>query len=81
LIHRELGDNRGAINDHTQVIRLVPDWANAYYNRGLSYRDLGEKPQALEDFKKAAELYKQQNRREDYQDAIDRIKELLSGRV
>lgn len=81
LIHRELGDNRGAINDHTQVIRLVPDWADAYYNRGLSYRDLEEKPKALEDFKKAAELYKQQNRKEDYQDAIDRIKELLSGRV
>jgi tetratricopeptide (TPR) repeat protein len=76
-----LGDNRGAINDYTQVIRLVPDWADAYYNRGLSYRDLEEKPKALEDFKKAAELYKQQNRREDYQDAIDRIKELLSGRV
>ncbi|ARI79743.1 hypothetical protein [Microcystis aeruginosa] len=47
----------------------------------VSYRDLGEKPKALEDFKKAAELYKQQNRKEDYQDAIDRINELLGGRV
>ena len=81
MIHRELGDNRGAINDHTQVIRLVPDWANAYYNRGLSYRDLGEKPKALEDFKKAAVLYKQQTRTEDYQDAIDSINDPIGARL
>ena len=32
----ELGDHRGAISHYTQAIRLKPNFADAYYNRGVA---------------------------------------------
>ncbi len=65
-----------AIADFNQAIRLDPNDAMAYYNRGLIYRNQGDNQAALSDFQKAANLYQQQGRQDDYQDAINRIKEL-----
>jgi len=48
----------------------------AYSNRGSAYSDLGDKQKAIRDFQKAAELYKQQGKTSDYQDALNRIKKL-----
>jgi tetratricopeptide (TPR) repeat protein len=70
------GDNQGAIADYDQAIKLDPDYAHAYYNRGNSKSDLGDKQGAIADYQKAAELYQQQENTQDYQDAMDRIKEL-----
>ena len=38
-----LGDKQGAIADYTEVVRLKPDDADAYYNRGIAKSDLGNK--------------------------------------
>jgi hypothetical protein len=70
------GDNRGAIEDYDQAIQLKSDYADAYYNRGNSYQSLGNKQSAIADFQKAANLYQQQEKTEDYQDALNRVKKL-----
>ena len=55
-----LGDYQGAIADYNQAIRLKPDLAEAYHNRGLIRQARGEKQEALADFHKAAELFQKQ---------------------
>ncbi|MFM6753833.1 MAG: hypothetical protein ACKPJ8_02325, partial [Dolichospermum sp.] len=45
-----------------------------YYNRGEIGYELGDKFNAIEDFKKAAEIYKHKGQEIDYQDAIEKIK-------
>jgi tetratricopeptide (TPR) repeat protein len=54
------GDFQGAIGDYNQVIKLNPDFALAYVNRGFARSDLGDKQGAIEDLQKAIALYRQQ---------------------
>jgi len=44
-----------AIADYTEAIRLNPEHADAYYNRGISYKKLGQYDQACEDIQKSAD--------------------------
>ena len=37
-----LGQHQNAINNYTKVIQLDPEYANAYNNRGIAYRALGQ---------------------------------------
>ncbi|MEH2195387.1 MAG: tetratricopeptide repeat protein [Nostoc sp.] len=71
-----LGDKRAAIEDYTQAININPNYADAYISRGNAHSALGHKQAAIEDFRKAADLYKQQGRESNYQDALNRIKQL-----
>ena len=41
---------------YTEAIRLDPNYALAYYNRGVAYQNIGEKDKADADFAKAKEL-------------------------
>ena len=45
-----------AIADFDEAIKLNPNDANAYYNRGLAYKKKGDKEQAIADFRKALEI-------------------------
>ena len=49
-------DNDGAIHDLTELIRMRPDFAPAYQNRGLAYLDKGEIDRAIQDFNEAIHL-------------------------
>ena len=71
-----LGDNQGAIADFNQAIKLKPDYAEAYHNRGSSFKGLNDTQNAINDFRQAAKLYQQQNKMQDYQDAINQLKKL-----
>jgi tetratricopeptide (TPR) repeat protein len=75
-VRKELGDKQGAIDDYTQAIKINPNYAQAYYNRGNARSALGDNFQAISDFQQAAQLYQQQGNNEDYQDALNRIREL-----
>ncbi|WP_084386904.1 tetratricopeptide repeat protein [Anabaena sp. CA = ATCC 33047] len=75
-VHYALGDKQAAIEDYTQAININPNDADAYYNRGNARSALGRKQAAILDFRKSADLYKQQGKESDYQDALNRIKEL-----
>ncbi|MBD2453671.1 tetratricopeptide repeat protein [Nostoc sp. FACHB-87] len=76
LAKSELGDKQGAISDYNQAIQIKLDFAQAYINRGVAKYLLGDKQGAIADFNQAAQLYSQQNKMSDYQDALDRVKKL-----
>ncbi|MFN7383050.1 MAG: tetratricopeptide repeat protein [Dolichospermum sp.] len=75
-VRNELGDKQGAIDDYNQAIKFNPNLALAYYNRGVVRYELGDKQGTIDDFQQAAKLYQQQGKNQDYQDALNRIKEL-----
>lgn len=45
-----------AKTNYDMAISLQPDMANAYYNRGQLHRTTGRTPEAIPDYRKAAEL-------------------------
>ena len=49
-------DSGRAIADYTEATRLDPDFAEAYYNRGLAHGENGENDRAEEDLAQATEL-------------------------
>ena len=52
-----LGNNPAALDDFTKYIKLDAEDATAYFNRGVAYYAIGGRtPDAVADFKKAAEL-------------------------
>jgi tetratricopeptide (TPR) repeat protein len=61
LMQRQWND---AIEDYTQVIQLAPDKAKAYFNRGVAYSNSERQMEAKEDFRQAANLYRQQGNAE-----------------
>ncbi|MBH8552786.1 tetratricopeptide repeat protein [Nostocaceae cyanobacterium CENA357] len=64
------------IEDYNQTIRLDSSYAPAYYNRGLAYTQLNNKQAAIADYQKAADLYQQQGKTKDSQDALEKIQKL-----
>jgi len=50
------GKYREAIQEYTLVIKINPNSARAYFNRGVSHKKLGENQPALKDLKIAAKL-------------------------
>ena len=51
-----LGDYKGAITDYTQAIRLNPDYAGAYLNRGAAKDHLGQHFASIADYDIAIRL-------------------------
>ena len=51
-----LGENRRAIEDFDQALRIDPGFAIAYSNRGLAYNNLGEHRRAIEDYDQAIRI-------------------------
>ena len=64
------------LKDYNEAIRLKPNYAEAYYNRGLIKKEGSEKQEALADFRKASEIHQQQGNTEFYNQSRDRIREL-----
>lgn len=57
-----------AENDASRAIGINPNFADAWFNRGLAYEKQGDYKRMLEDFKQAASLNESYNRQ--YQDAL-----------
>lgn len=52
----EIGAPEEAISEFTLVIKMVPDFAQAYHGRGLAYYEKENYEKAMEDYNKAIEL-------------------------
>jgi tetratricopeptide (TPR) repeat protein len=65
---------QGALSDYNQAISLDPKYSDAYYNRGVLKKD--DIQGAIQDFRQAARLYREQGQTQDLQDAIDRLRQL-----
>jgi hypothetical protein len=60
-----------------KLYELILTPASAYQNRGVARRDSGDKPEATQDFQKAADLYQQQgDKNNNYEKAINILRRL-----
>jgi tetratricopeptide (TPR) repeat protein len=75
VARRQMGDTQGAIADFTQAIQLKPDYAKAYFNRGVSHYELGDQQHAIADLQRASDLFKQQGKTTEYQNAMKLLRE------
>lgn len=76
LIYFHQKNLKGAIQDFAQSIRINPNNASAYFNRGLIRRQVNDKNGAAEDFQKAASLFLEQGRADDYQKAQNELNQI-----
>jgi hypothetical protein len=72
---------QGAIYDFTQAINMNSKYVIAYYNRGNAYYTLGKYQDAIDDFNKAASIYKQENNFHDYHKTLEQLKNIQSDDV
>jgi tetratricopeptide (TPR) repeat protein len=76
LALQRTGDMAGAIAAYSLGIELNPSYAKAYHNRGLAQSHLGNKREALNDFRSAANYFFEQGDIASYQKARDLSKQL-----
>ncbi len=77
IIHgRNLKDYPAAKADFDRAIEINPNYGDAYYNRARVREFLEDKPGAIADYQKAAELYQKDGNTNDYQDAIKHLQML-----
>ena len=54
--YQKQGNNEGAIEYYNRAIKLKPDFAEAYNNRGIAYSDKDDFGQAIKDYNEAIKL-------------------------
>jgi tetratricopeptide (TPR) repeat protein/S1-C subfamily serine protease len=75
-IYRESGDYENAIAHYTKALEIQPNWAEAYQHRGLARSEKKDNARSREDLQKAAQLYQQQGKMEEYQTVLSQLKKL-----
>lgn len=73
-----LGYIQSAIESYTAAIARQRDYAQAYYYRGIAYRENRNTLAAIEDLQRAAKLFRQQNSNSAYYRSQKIIRELTS---
>ena len=69
-------ENWKAIEDFNKTIELDPQDAAAYYNRGVTYGNLGEYQKAIDDYYQAGTLYLKQNNKTRAMECISSMKKI-----
>lgn len=69
-------DNKGAVEDFNQSIKLNPENPDSYRRRGIVRYELKDKKGALADLQQAAKLYQAQNDSKRYQRTLEIIKKI-----
>ncbi|MBD2042591.1 tetratricopeptide repeat protein [Microcoleus sp. FACHB-672] len=66
----------GALEYYTQALNSAPDFAEAYFERGVTLDKLGKVEEAIQDFHKAAKIYTRRKNMDRHEEAIANIKKL-----
>jgi tetratricopeptide (TPR) repeat protein len=73
----ERGNYAGEVQIYSQIVRIDPQAANAYYNRGLVKKNkLNDRVGAIQDFQNAAAIYRQKGENYMFQDCINKLQSL-----
>jgi tetratricopeptide (TPR) repeat protein len=73
---RKLNDLQGGLADFDRAIQIDPKYSSAYALRGnLKYDRLNDRVGGIADMKEAAKLFQQQGKTNDYQKAIEKLKQ------
>lgn len=67
-------DLNAAFKDYNRAIAVNPEFAEAFYNRGLGYEKLGNRQAAIQDYEKAAGLYFKQGYPGQQGETLKRVK-------
>jgi tetratricopeptide (TPR) repeat protein len=51
-----MGKHHEAVDDYSQAIKLDPEYAKAYADRGISFSKLGDKQKAMADYNAAIRI-------------------------
>jgi serine/threonine protein kinase len=76
LAYIRLNNNSAAIQDFYKALNIDPNYAPSYLNRGYAYRNSGNNSSAIQDFQKAADLYGQQRKNSERQNALNELNKL-----
>ena len=68
LVSQKEGDRDRAIKNYTKAVEIDPTFTLAYYNLGLLYMEIGDNRKAIDNLRKASQLYFKQNDLEKYQE-------------
>jgi len=71
-----IGNDRSALADYTQAIKLNPYYAKAYANRGITLARMGDRLGAISDLQQAASLFQAQGMISDAEKALDMVRQL-----
>jgi len=74
-----LGYPQPAIDSYTLAISQDSNYPQAYYYRGIAYKELEDIPAAVEDFTKAADLFRLQKNHEAYRRTQQTINDLTNS--
>jgi tetratricopeptide (TPR) repeat protein len=76
IAHFQLGDLQRAIANFNQALRINPNLAPFYVGRGIARFQLRDKQGVIADLQKAANLFLEQGKTDDYQNMLELIKKL-----
>jgi tetratricopeptide (TPR) repeat protein len=79
--YRSIGNHLGAVEDYSKALQINPADAQAYYNRGLAYTHIEEMQRAVEDYQKAASIFCEKEDWQNYQLALDSLKQITTTNV
>ena len=75
-LYEEIGQKEKALADFNQAITLNPNFAIAYYNRGVIYFQLENISQCKKDLEKASSLFQKQGNIQIYQEIRQLLQQL-----
>ncbi|PSB00984.1 tetratricopeptide repeat protein [Merismopedia glauca] len=78
-IYQQMGNYLEAIEDYTESLKLAPKQPEVYYQRAIAYTRIEEIKQAVADYQQAATLYSEQNNWDEYQNTLERLKQVQSA--
>jgi tetratricopeptide (TPR) repeat protein/triacylglycerol esterase/lipase EstA (alpha/beta hydrolase family) len=81
IAYSSQGRHEWAIKDYDEALKIAPDSADAYYAKGFTLALIeGKKQEAIDNYRTAADLYRQEKKPSYYENTLKKIEELKRDR-